>query len=137
MYPTTGFVAKSFCQPVLNAPTRQWLHQTYPKWYDARPQVSRRLARRLHSENKPGKLGFVQLVAEAYLALLRGMPAEDSVLFAKELIVQRVVRSSIIPQILLLRTRVYVEAHSHRPLGVFASNRLLHATCITTIMQVV
>lgn len=79
----------------MNAPAGQWLDISDWKWYNAHPQVSRRLARRLHGENKPGKLGLVQLVAEAYLALLRGMPAEDSVLFAKELIVQRVVRPSM------------------------------------------
>ena len=55
-------------------------------------QVSRRLARRLNADNRSGKLGFVQLVAEAYLALLRGVRPEDTVLFAKELIIQRVVR---------------------------------------------
>lgn len=54
--------------------------------------MSRRLARRLNADNRAGRLGFVQLVAEAYLELLRGVHPEDSVLFAKELVVQRVVR---------------------------------------------
>ena len=54
-------------------------------------QVSRRLARRLNADSRSGKLGYVQLVAEAYLSLLKGICPEDTALFAKELVMQRVV----------------------------------------------
>lgn len=55
------------------------------------PQVSRRLARRLYSDLRRGRLGYVRLTAEAYMWLLREQRPEKSALLANELVVRSVV----------------------------------------------
>ena len=55
-------------------------------------QVSRRLARRVTKELRHQKYGYVKLAVRAYMHLLETLNDEDSSLFAKELVVQPVVR---------------------------------------------
>lgn len=55
-------------------------------------QVSRRLARRIYQDIRSQKYGYVQIAAQAYIYLLQKLPPGDSSLFARELIVQHVVR---------------------------------------------
>ena len=55
-------------------------------------QVSRRLARRITKELRHQKYGYVKLAVRAYMHLLETLNDEDSSLFAKELVVQPVVR---------------------------------------------
>lgn len=56
------------------------------------PQVSRRLARRLHKDLRARHYGYVSLVGQSLKYLLQMLPSQDSSLFAKELICQHVVR---------------------------------------------
>ena len=54
-------------------------------------QVSRRLARKIYADMRSQKLGSVQVAARAYIYLLQRLPATESSLFARELVVQHVV----------------------------------------------
>ena len=57
-------------------------------------KVSRRLARRINREIARQRWGFVQLAVEAYIYLLEHLRDEDSNMFAKEVVLQPVVRCS-------------------------------------------
>lgn len=60
-------------------------------------QASRRLARRAHKELHSRNYGYVQVAAQAFTYLLQRLPAQDSTLFARELIAQSVVSPCITP----------------------------------------
>ena len=60
-------------------------------WLQERPQVSRRLARRLGTELRGQQVGYVHLIAATYASLVRELDARDGALLAKELVVQPVV----------------------------------------------
>ncbi len=55
------------------------------------PQVSRRLARRLHHALETGQWGDVKLAAYSYAVLLERLPPETALLFAREVVVEAVV----------------------------------------------
>ena len=57
-------------------------------------QASRRLARRINQELQAHHDGYVQVAAQAFVYLLQHLPAEDSSLFARELVAQHVVCTS-------------------------------------------
>lgn len=57
------------------------------------PKVSRRLARKVQKELRAHRYGYVKLAVRAYMHLLEALKNDDSSLFAKELVVQPVVRN--------------------------------------------
>lgn len=61
-------------------------------------QASRRLARKAHKELQSRNFGYVQVAAQAFVYQLQHLPAEDSNLFARELVAQNVVCSCCRPR---------------------------------------
>ena len=55
-------------------------------------KVSRRLARKIQKELRAQRYGYVKLATRAYMHLLEALKNDDSSLFAKEIVVQPVVR---------------------------------------------